>query len=106
MDLSHKPEVLYRASIERMAAAWRALEEGDDYPLASYLAGLAVECILQAVAFKIGAVHDAAHALPKWLAKCPSDLQDAIKGRVRGEWSLLVALWDNGIRYLSRDGFL
>jgi hypothetical protein len=106
MDLSHQPEVLYRASIERMAAAWRALDDADDYPLASYLAGLAVECILQALAFKIGAAHDAGHALPKWLSKCPRDLQNSIKSQVRDDWSLLVALWDNGIRYLSRHGFL
>jgi hypothetical protein len=106
MDLSRKPEVLFRASIERMSAARRAFDDSDDYPLASYLSGLAVECILQAVAFKIGAAHDAKHALPKWLAKCPQNLQNSIKSHVRDEWSLLVALWDNGIRYLSRDGFL
>lgn len=106
MDLSHKPEVLYRASMERMAAAWRALDEAQDYSLAAYLAGLAVECILQAVAIRMGAAHDARHSLPKWLAKCPVELQDAIKSQVPDEWSLLVALWDNGIRYLSREGFL
>lgn len=106
MDLTHKPEVLYRASIERMAAAWRELDEAQDYALATYLAGLAVECILQAVAIRMGATHDAGHALPKWLSKCPRDLQSSVKSRTRDEWSLLVALWDNGIRYLSRHGFL
>ena len=106
MDLSRKPEVLYRASLERMAVAWRAFDDAGDYALASYLAGLAVECILQAVALKVGAAHDAAHALPKWLAKCPRGLQDSIKTQVGDEWSLLVSLWENGIRYLSRDGFL
>ena len=105
MDLSRKPEVLYQASIERIAAAWRALD-ADDYPLASYLAGPAVECIFQAVAFKIGAAHDAGHSLPLWLGKGPRDLRNSIKSEVRDEWSVLVAIWSNGIRYLSRSGFV
>jgi len=105
LDLSYRPNVLYLASIERMAAARRMIDEKPhDYVLASYLAGLAVESILQAIALRGGAAHDAKHSLSKWLSKCPSALHDALKGS--GEWNLLVALWDNGIRYLSFDGLL
>jgi len=54
MALSHKPQVLHLASVERIAATRRALRD-NDYPLCMYLSGLAVECILQAVAFRTGA---------------------------------------------------
>ncbi len=104
-DLSHKPNVLYLASIERMAAARRMIDEQPpDYVLASYLAGLAVESILQALALQNGAAHDAGHGLSNWLSKCPAALNAALKGS--GEWNQVVALWDNGLRYLSYDGLL
>ena len=104
-DLSYQPNVLYLASIERMAAARRMIDEKPhDYVLACYLAGLAVESILQALALQGGAAHDARHSLSRWLSKCPATLHDAMKGSA--EWNLLVALWDNGIRYLSYDGLL
>ena len=104
-DLSYQPNVLYLASIERMAASRRMIDEKPhDYVLASYLAGLAVESILQALALHGGRAHDAKHTLSKWLSKCPSALHDLLKGSA--EWNQLVALWDNGIRYLSFDGLL
>lgn len=104
-DLSHKPNVLYLASIERMAAARRMIDEKPyDYVLASYLGGLAVESILQAIALQSGAAHDAKHTLPRWLSKCPAALHDVLKGSA--QWNQLVALWDNGMRYLSVDGLL
>jgi len=89
-DLSHRPNVLYLASIERMAAARRMIDDKPhDYVLACYLAGLAVESILQALALHGGAGHDAKHTLSKWLSKCPSALHDALKGSA--EWNQLVA---------------
>jgi hypothetical protein len=104
-DLSRRPNVLYLASIERMAAARRmADQKPHDYVLASYLAGLAVESILQALALRAGRAHDARHSLSNWLSKCPSTLHDALKGSA--EWNEIVALWDNGIRYLSYDALL
>jgi hypothetical protein len=88
-----------------MAAARRILDEKpNDYVLSSYVAGLAVECILQALALHHGAAHDARHELSMWLSKCPTALHNALKGSA--EWNLLVALWDNGIRYLSFDALL
>jgi hypothetical protein len=105
LDLSHRPNVLYLASIERMAAARRMTnDKPHDYVLPSYLAGLAVESILQALALHAGAAHDARHSLSNWLSKCPASLHEALRGSA--QWSLLVALWDNGIRYHSFDALL
>lgn len=105
IDLSYRPNVLYLASIERIDAARRMLDEKPhDYVLASYLSGLAAESILQAIALRNEAPHDAKHSLPRWLSKCPTLANDQMKGSA--DWNLLVALWDNGLRYLSFDGLL
>lgn len=104
-DLSYKPNVLYLASIERIATARRLIDGRPyDYVVGSYLAGLGVESILQAVALDNGAAHDARHSLANWLSKCPTTINTALRGS--SEWNVLVALWDNGIRYLSYDGLL
>ena len=72
-DPTHKPIVLYYASVERKEAAWAAYER-KDYVLAMYLAGLAVECILQAIVLNDDPTHDAKHDLTKWLARCRASL--------------------------------
>ncbi|HLL90431.1 MAG TPA: hypothetical protein VK324_14120 [Tepidisphaeraceae bacterium] len=102
---SRKPTNLYHASIERMQECHRAFD-AHEYVLSAYLAGVAVECVLQALAMAGGQPHDARHDLPKWLAKCPAQLQGQIKTGAAEEWSLIVALWDNAFRYLSTAGFL
>src|SRR5665213_3506235 len=99
-NLSHRPNVLYLASIERMAAARRMVDEKPyDCVLAAYLCGLAVESILQALALQQGAARDAKHALSKWLAKCPSSLHEMLKGSA--EWNHVVALWDLSLIHIS-----
>jgi hypothetical protein len=105
MDLSYKPVVLYQASLARMEESHRAFEARDPV-LSAYLAGLAVECILQALALHDGAASDARHDLGRWLAKCPTRFQGVIEDTASSDWSLLFSLWDNGIRYLSDSGFL
>ncbi|HYO07750.1 MAG TPA: hypothetical protein VER17_02155 [Tepidisphaeraceae bacterium] len=104
-NLSHNPAVLYHASLERITAARRALDDSA-FVEAMYWSGVSVECILQAVALRGTKSHDAAHDLPKWLAKCPSSLQDVIKTSTITEWSKVVIMWDNHLRYLSFDGLL
>jgi hypothetical protein len=105
IDLSYRPNVLYLASIERISAARRMVDAKPyDYVLATYVAGLAVESILQALALRGGAAHDARHSLANWLSKCPPALNNTLKGSA--EWNRLVALWDNGIRYFSFNGLL
>ena len=105
LQLSYKPNVLYLASIERIITARQLVHESPrDYVIATYLAGLAVESILQAIAIRHGAVADARHDLLRWLNRCPSSLVHSLRGV--SEWSHLLTAWDNGIRYLSYDGLL
>ena len=106
VDLAHQPVVLYHASSERIQAAWVAFQR-QDFPLSMYLAGLAVECVLQAIALHDDPTHDAKHDLPKWLGRCRISLQEAIKAAgVREHWNRVVRVWRNDLRYLSRDGLL
>jgi hypothetical protein len=105
MQLSHRPVVLFHASLERLKES-RSAFQNRDHVLSMYLAGIAVECILQAIAIHNGSHHDARHDLPKWLSKCPAALQDDIKGQAASAWSELLAVWDNGLRYLSEEGLL
>jgi hypothetical protein len=105
-DLSHRPNVLFEASAERLAAA-RHAAQASDWVMGTYLAGLAVECILQALALRSVPTHDARHDLSAWLLKCPRTFRDALvtqDGRER--WNLLVAVWRNDLRYQSRAAFL
>lgn len=106
LDLVHQPTVLYQSSIERIQAAKDAFERGD-YVLTMYLSGLAVECILQAHALKKNPTHDAKHDLSKWLSRCETSLQNALKNAdVRAHWNIVVKMWQNHLRYLSEDGLL
>jgi len=67
------------------------------YVLCMYLAGLAVECIFQAVVLLDHPFHEARHDLRKWLARARPSLQDAVKAAdTRAEWSFLTAVWRNG----------
>ncbi len=65
-DLVHHPIVLYSASAERLEAAKFAAAHGD-WVMAVYLAGLSIECLLQAFALRDVPTHDARHDLTKWL---------------------------------------
>lgn len=103
-SLAHKPMVLYRASVERIQEAGYCLK-GRHWIAAMYLAGLAVECILQAIALHHGSPHDARHDLTKWLSKCPLSLQDTLKSKeIAGDWNRVATVWYNELRYLSEDG--
>ncbi len=103
--LSRRSVVLYHASIERLSEAQRAFASAD-YVLTMYLSGLAVECILQALASLAGGEHDAHHDLPRWLAKCPDAFRASVKGDAGAAWSQLVAIWHNGLRYFSDAALL
>jgi hypothetical protein len=105
LDLSHKPVVLYHASLQRNAEAFRAFES-KEHVLSMYVAGLGVECVLQALALRGGSPHDARHSLANWLARCPATLQDIINRDSSTQWNQLLALWSNGLRYLSDEGLL
>lgn len=103
--ISSQPRVLHAASVERITEADEVLENGR-YALSMYLSGLAVECILQAIAIRDGAAHDAKHDLIKWLMKCPEKLKDAIRARAADDWSTVNTTWSNRLRYMSESGAL
>ncbi len=105
-NIAHNPRVLYHASLERITEAERSLNS-KDYVLCIYLGGLAVECILQAIALHDDPTHDAKHDLAKWLARCRTSLQNAVKSEaMRVHWNRVVRTWRNDLRYLSRAGLL
>lgn len=103
--LSRRPEVLFEASLERREEAAGLFEQGR-LVLSMYVSGVAVEAILQALALSGGARHDAHHDLDLWLAKSSAEVADAIKDHAATEWSLILGLWSNDLRYLSFEGLL
>ncbi len=75
--------------------------------LTSYLSGLAVECILQAIALHDNPTHDARHDLTRWLARCRRSLRETVKRPpLYAQWSFLNRVWRNELRYLSSPGYL
>lgn len=105
LNLSSRPEVLYKASIERIHEADLALKH-QRWALALYLAGLAVECILQAHALRKEPLHDARHDMQKWLKKCPEGFARSLSTSASSEWSRVVQIWSNNLRYMSESGVL
>lgn len=99
-DLSHRAEVLYAASAERMIAAELLLRERD-WVFAMYAAGLAVESLLQAFSLRTGSEHDARHDLEAWLDKCPQRIVRGIRERAAAQWSEVRLSWSNELRYVS-----
>ena len=103
--LTHRPEVLYQASFERIAEA-QVLLDARAWALSMYVSGLAIEALLQAFAARGGAQRDAHHDLRTWLRRGPDELLRVITLTAAGEWSLLDVAWSNSLRYLSQDGLL
>jgi len=98
---SHDPQRLHAASLERVAAARRALQSHDAV-MCIYLGGLAVECILQGIVHLDTPQHDARHDLTKWLGRCRTSLREAIRSSdLRASWSHVCSLWRNDWRYYS-----
>lgn len=92
--------------MDRMAEAWLCHSHAR-YVCAVYLGGLAVECILQAHAIRLGSARDARHDLHLWLSQCPAKLQRAMTNEsVRRAWSQTFAVWRNQLRYYSEDAML
>lgn len=105
-SLSHDPRVLHAASIERIMEADVCFKK-KYWTITIYLAGLAVECILQALALRDDPKHDSRHDLTKWLGKCPRRLENTLKSIEMGaHWNHLNTVWYNEIRYLSEAGLL
>jgi hypothetical protein len=95
--------VLYEASLDRIHEA-SLLFDGRAWGLSMYVAGLAVEALVQALALRAGAAHDARHDLDAWLRKCPERVIDGLVPHAG--WSRVVIVWRNDLRYLSKAGVL
>ena len=103
---SRTPKNLYLASQERIESA-RHLWHRRDFVGAMYFGGLAVECILQALAIADGAAHVAHHDLSAWLRICPARLSDAIqRGPASADWSRVIGDWRSDLRFLDHDALL
>ena len=78
-----------------------------DLVLAYYLGGLAIECILQAIALRQDPSHDSRHDLRRWLGRCPVGLQQALASeRMRTHWTTVATDWNNSLRYFSESALL
>lgn len=98
---THDPKSLHSASLERVEAA-RCAKEARDAVMCFYLGGLAIECLLQAIVHLDTPQHDARHDLTKWLGRCRTSLQDALKSAdLRKSWSHVCSVWRNEYRYYS-----
>lgn len=98
-------EESYRiAAINHVSAAQDLVEEAQ-YPLAAYLSGLAVECMLRAYSHRINSAFDARHDLRLWYQRCkfdaiiPEDRAEDISSAL----ALVVAQWNNSQRYYSAE---
>ena len=93
-------ETYIRAAEERIRQA-RELVRPDQYALAHYLAGVAVECVIRAFRVRANAHFDAKHHLPNLIKQ--SEFYDFLSPRVAPQVAASVfeveRRWDNLHRY-------
>jgi len=112
--MKFRAEEYYQASLERMRQARKLCDDrdNDNYALAMYCSGVAVECLLRA----FDPVFDGRHDLAKLLKACnflrvhdeymsrrgKSDEEIQKMGReLRAAMNEVVLLWRNNLRYAS-----
>lgn len=96
-------EDAYRiAAVSHVSVAQDLIEE-EQYPLAAYLSGLSVECMLRAYSHRINDVFDARHDLRLWYQKCKFDaiIPESRTEQISSALALVVAQWNNSQRYYS-----
>jgi len=98
-------EQAYReASLGHIYVAQNLLEQ-NQFLVASYLAGLSVECMLRAYAYRVDSAFNARHKLDEWYKKShfdavvPEDRQKDIGAAL----SLVVSQWNNSQQYYSLE---
>lgn len=93
----------YRIAAANHVLSAQSLLEARQYPLANYLAGLSVECMLRAYSSYRNAGFDARHDLRLRYEK--SDLDAIVSANQRAEVSVALgvvfAQWNNSQRYYS-----
>lgn len=91
-------------SVNHIGVAQDLVDAGQ-HPLASYLAGLAVECMLRAYSHRIAGEFDARHDLRLWYKRSKFDV--FVPASRSDEISLAIALvigqWNNSQRYYSLE---
>lgn len=86
------------AALERMRDA-RELKRLERYPLAMYVAGVAVECMLRAFRHR-DRPHDSHHDVVALLAVCDRErLGEPAWAKLRGHVQTVHLLWLNNFRY-------
>ena len=92
----------HEASISHIDAAQSLLDQRQ-FVLASYTAGLSVECMLRAYAHRVDSTFNGKHNLEIWLKKSrfeaavPDDRQNDISAAL----GIVVSQWNNSQRYYS-----
>lgn len=92
------------ASLSHIDVAQSLLEK-KEFVLASYLAGLSVECMLRAYAHRVDSIFDGKHDLQNWLKKSRFDavVPDDRQKDISADLSLVVSQWNNSQRYYSLE---
>jgi len=93
----------YRIAAGNHASIAQNLVDSGQYPLASYLAGLAVECMIRAYSYRIVGEFDARHDLRLWYRRSRFDAFVPENRRVDlvSAFTIIVARWNNSQRYYS-----
>ena len=108
----------YRASLERLQQSKALHSKGDAYALAIYCGGLAVECLLRALRWKVDRSFEGRHDLND-LLKASGILsvnEDHLRRRGKNEGEVhqsslkfrtamneIVSLWHNNLRFASES---
>jgi HEPN domain-containing protein len=98
--------VYYEAALERLKLA-RELLEGQQYIMAAYMAGVAVECMLMAYVHRVEAPLDAQHNLFR-LADAGGFFDDMTRREreaLTAELGEIVSRWRNNHRYRTDKAF-
>jgi hypothetical protein len=116
--MKFRAEEYYQASTERMRQARILYDGGEDFALAMYCAGLAVECLLRAFRWTEDATFEGRHDLAELLKASRLLRVDEEHMRRRGlaqeeileagqalraAVNEVVAVWHNNLRFASED---
>ena len=95
-------EAYHEASLEHVDSA-RELLNQNRFALANYTAGVAVECILRAYAFRYDKSFDCRHDLRAWYdaAKFDSIVPSTQREAIAAAQGIIYTHWSNSQRYCS-----
>ena len=90
------------AAVDHIGVAQDLYEYGQ-YPIAAYLAGLAVECMLRAYSHRLPGDFDARHDLRLWYRRSRFDVfvPETRKSDIGSALTIVASYWNNSQRYYS-----